>query len=74
MGWRLGLLAGVEAGGDGGEEVLVGMGACEEESHAPAVAHDHRAYLEEFESDGSALGTGEFGALESEATNGFYKV
>ena len=27
MGWRLDWLAGVEAGGDGGEEVLVGVGA-----------------------------------------------
>ena len=45
MRWRLGLLAGVEAGRDGDEEGLIGIGAGKLETDAFCIAHDDGANL-----------------------------
>ncbi len=63
-------LSGTEAGGGGGEELLVGAGAGQKEAHAAAVAQDHRADLQELQTEGARLGAGQFRAGKGEAADG----
>ena len=64
---------GPESGSHLEKQLLMRVGAGEQEAHAPGITQDHRADLEQLQADRRHLGPGQLRALERQPADPFHQ-